>query len=53
MKTKQTKSDGSLGKEKRVRKLEKAVAVSGVCAGVLEENSGKDLGKLLAIFPES
>ena len=32
---------------RRVRKLDKAVAVSGVCSGVLEENSGKVLGKLL------
>ena len=30
-----------------IRKLEKAVAVSGVCAGVLEESSGKIPGKLL------
>ena len=33
-----------------IRKLEKAVAVSGVCSGVLEENSGKIAGKFL---PES
>ena len=32
------------------RKLEKAVAVSGVCAGVLEENCGKVPGKLLENF---
>ena len=32
------------------RKLEKAVAVSGVCLGVLEENSGKVPGKLLENF---
>ena len=31
----------------QIRKLEKAVAVSGVCAGVLEESSGKIPGKLL------
>ena len=29
-----------------VRTLEKAVAVSGVCSGVLEESSGKVPGKL-------
>ena len=33
------------------RKLEKAVAVSGVCSGVPEENSGKVAGKLLEFFP--
>ena len=33
-----------------IRKLEKAVAVSGVCSGVLEENSRKVLGKLLEQF---
>ena len=33
-----------------IRKLEKAVAVSGVCAGVLEENCGKVPGKLLEKF---
>ena len=32
------------------RKLEKAVAVSGVCAGVLEESCGKVPGKLLEKF---
>ena len=32
------------------RKLEKAVAVSGVCSGVLRENSGKVPGKLLEHF---
>ena len=32
------------------RKLEKAVAVSGVCAGVLKESSGKIPGKLLENF---
>ena len=32
------------------RKLEKAVAVSGVSSGVLEENSGKVQGKLLEKF---
>ena len=35
------------------RKLERAVAVSGVFAGVLEESSGKISGKLLEFFPES
>ena len=30
----------------KIRKLEKAVAVSGVCSGVPEENSGKVTGKL-------
>ena len=30
-----------------IRKLEKAVAVSWFCSGVLEENSGKAPGKLL------
>ena len=34
------------------RKLEKAVAVSGVCSGVPEENSGKVPGKLQKMFPE-
>ena len=29
------------------QKLEKAVAVSGVCSGVLRENSGKVPGKLV------
>ena len=33
-----------------VRKLEKAVAVSGVCSGVLQEDSGKVPGKLLEKF---
>ena len=33
-----------------IRKLEKAVAVSGVFAGVLQESSGKVPGKLLEIF---
>ena len=33
-----------------IRKLEKAVAVSGVCSGVLEENCGKVPGKLLENF---
>ena len=33
-----------------LRKLEKAVAVSGVCSGVLQENSGKVPGKLLENF---
>ena len=40
--------NGLLGKE--FRKLEKAVAVSGVCSGVLEENSRKVPGKLLENF---
>ena len=35
-----------------IRELGKAAAVSGVCSGVLEENSGKVPGKLLEIFPE-
>ena len=34
----------------QLRKLEKAVAVSGVCAGVLQESSGKTPGKLLEKF---
>ena len=33
-----------------IRKLEKAVAVSGVCSGVLRENFGKVPGKLLEKF---
>ena len=33
-----------------LRELEKAVAVSGFCSGVLEENSGKVPGKLLENF---
>ena len=33
----------------QIRKLEKAVAVSGVCPGVLEENSGKIAGKFSRI----
>ena len=33
-------------KKPLIRKLEKAVAVSGVCSGVLQENSGKIPGKL-------
>ena len=37
-------------KQVKIRKLEKAVAVSGVCSGVLEENSGKIAGKLLEKF---
>ena len=36
-----------------VRKLEKAVAVSGVCSGVPEENSAKIPGNCWKIFPES
>ena len=36
-----------------LRKLEKAVAVSGVLAGVLEESPRKIPGKLLDNFPES
>ena len=38
------------GADNVLRKLEKAVAVSGVCAGVLEESSGKIPGKLLEKF---
>ena len=37
----------------RVRKLEKTVAVSGVCSGVPEENSGKVPGNCWKNFPES
>ena len=37
----------------QIRKLEKAVAVSGVCSGILEENSGKVPGKLLEKFSRS
>ena len=37
-------------REIKFRKLEKAVAVSGVCSGVLEENSGEVPGKLLEKF---
>ena len=35
------------------RKLQKAVAVSGVFAGVLQENSGKIQGKIAGFFPET
>ena len=38
---------------RRVRKLEKAVAVSGVCSGVPEENSGNVSRKLQEHFSES
>ena len=37
----------------QLRKLEKAVAVSGICLGVLEEKSRKIAAKLLENFPES
>ena len=36
-----------------LRKLEKAMAVSGVDTGVPEENSGKLPGKLMEMFPEA
>ena len=35
-----------------LRKLKKAVAVFGVCAGVLQESSGKTPGKLLENFSQ-
>ena len=38
-------------KKSCVRKLKKAVALSGVCAGVLQESSGKTPGKLPEFFP--
>ena len=38
------------GAGKNVRKLEKAVAVSGVCSGLLTRNSGKVQGKFLENF---
>ena len=39
-------------RKKYLEKLEKAVAVSGVCAGVLQESSGKTPGKNAGnIFP--
>ena len=40
-------------RNKQIRKLEKAVAVSGVSSGVLEENSGKVPGKLLENFSKA
>ena len=50
-------SRGSLGfcvpswsKVLQIRKLEKAVAVSGICSGVPEENSGENRGKIAGKF---
>ena len=43
----------NLEKRPSIRKLEKAVAVSGVCSGVPEENFGKVAGNCWKFFSES